>query len=313
MVGRSRPLVVGYRLADTGQGGDQVDRTATISLGDVDLFVREIAPDGSRSLPLVVVHGGPDWDHAYLLPGLELIAGHRHLILFDLRGCGQSSRGLGYEGYQPEIVVEDIARLIEALGHDRVDLLGFSTGGQVAQLFVESHPHVVRRLVLASTTAYPEVDQYLDGWEEYTSRLGISAAWPSWAGFERGQGTEDVQATIQWAIDAAPTAIWDLDRLDEYVRLLGQVQFTGEWIGPFREGRLHPWRPANPGQVLRDFDGQTLILHGAQDMSFPVQVAQRLHCAVPGTKLAVIERAGHMTHFDQPEIWANTVLDFLNP
>lgn len=288
-----------------------MDRARHVRVGNVALFVREIGPDAADSPPLLVVHGGPDWDHSYLLPGINRVARHRQVVLFDLRGCGRSSRGLGPAGYQPELVVQDIAGLVRALSHGRVDILGFSTGGQAAQLFVGAHPDLVRRLILASTTAYAQVDRYLEGWEEYTRRLDVKAAWPSWAGFERGRANSDVQAAIAWAVGAAPTAIWNLDRLPEYLRLLGEVRFTGEWIGPFREGLLHPWRPADPVQVLHDFGGQVLILHGAQDMGFPVQVAERLHRAVPATRLAVIERAGHMAHFDQPVVWADTVIEFL--
>jgi len=277
----------------------------------VDLFVRQMGPDPFAAPPLVVIHGGPDWDHTYLLPGLIPVSSYRHVILFDMRGCGQSTRGLGPDGYQPEFVVEDLARLIRTLGHNRVDLLGFSTGGQVAQLFVEAHPDLVGNLILASTTAYTDVGQFLAGWEEYERRLQVVAPWPAWMDFPRGEGLEDIQGTEQWAVDAAPTAIWNLGRIDEYLALLGEVRFSGEWIGPFREGRLHPWRPKDPERVLRDFDGRILILHGAQDMGFPVQVAERLHRAVPATRLSVIDQAGHMAHFDQPSAWAATVLDFL--
>jgi pimeloyl-ACP methyl ester carboxylesterase len=287
-----------------------VDRTSVVSLSDVDLFVRDMGPDGVEP-PVVVIHGGPDWDHTYLLPGLTPVSQHRRVVMFDMRGCGQSTRGLGPDGYQPEFVVEDLAQLIQVLGHDRVDLLGFSTGGQVAQLFIEAHPKTVRRLVLASTTAYAGVDHYLAGWPEYERRLTIKVQHPAWAHCRSDEHDEDVRGTVQWALEAAPTAIWDLDRLNEYLQLLGKVSFSGEWLRPFREGRLHAWRPANPEQALRDFAGPTLILHGAQDMGFPVQVARRLHDAVPTTSLRVIDRAGHMTHFDRPEAWSSAVLDFL--
>jgi pimeloyl-ACP methyl ester carboxylesterase len=46
-------------------------------------------------------------------------------------------------------------------------------------------------------------------------------------------------------------------------------------------------------------------------VSFPVQVAQRLHRAVPGSLLEVIEQAGHMAHFDRPEAWSIAVIEFL--
>lgn len=281
-------------------------------MGDVALFVREMGPHRSDVPPLLVIHGGPDWDHTYLLPGLEPVARTRPVVAFDMRGCGRSTRGLGPAGYQPEFVVDDIDRLIGALGHERVDLLGFSTGGQVAQLFVEAHPERVRSLVLASTTAYPDVEQYLDGWAEYENRHAARAPWPRWAGFERGAARNDLEATIEWAVHAAPTAIWDLDRLDEYLDLLAAVRFTGEWIRPFREGRLHPWRPGDPAGVLRRFPGRVLILHGAQDMGFPVRVAERLHDDVPTSQLVVIESAGHMAQFEQPAEWAGAVGGFLD-
>ena len=53
-----------------------MDRTRTLPLDDVALFVREMGPQRSDVPPLLVIHGGPDWDHTYLLPGLELVALH---------------------------------------------------------------------------------------------------------------------------------------------------------------------------------------------------------------------------------------------
>lgn len=285
-----------------------MDRSRVVPVGEVDLFVHELGPSASPQPPLLVVHGGPDWDHSYLLPGLVPVARHRHVVLFDLRGCGRSTRDLASREYQPEAMVQDIEGLVRALGHDRVDLLGFSTGGQVAQLLVEAHPELVRRLVLASTTAYPDLERYLDGWSEYQRRLSLPTPSPTWL---RKVGSEDARATARWALEAAPTAIWDLDRLDHYVALLGEVRFSGEWLRPFREGRLHPWRPREPEQVLRDFGGPILVLHGGQDMGFPVQVAHRLCEAVPTAQLTVIEAAGHMAHFDQPRAWSAAVLGFL--
>lgn len=285
-----------------------MDHASVVSVSDVDLFVREMGPDEFNGPPLIAIHGGPDWDHTYLLPGLIPVSRHRRVVMFDMRGCGRSTRGLGPGGYQPELVVEDLAQLTRALEYDTVDILGFSTGGQVAQLFVEAHPKVARRLILASTTAYADAGQYLDGWHEYERRLEFKVQWPAWGNRFLD---EDVRGTVRWALDAAPTAIWDLDRLNDYLRLLGDVSFSGEWLRPFRDGSLHAWRPADPEQVLRDFTGPTLVLHGAQDMAFPIQVAQRLRDAVSTASLRIIDRAGHMTHFERPDAWSAAVLEFL--
>jgi len=287
-----------------------MDRSRVLAVGDVSLFLRELGPASAPSPPLVVIHGGPDWDHSYLMPGLAAVAEHLHVVLFDMRGCGRSSRSLGAEAYQPEYVVEDVARLIDVLGYDRVDLLGFSTGGQVAQLFTEAHPQRLRRLILASTTAYPDTQQYLVGWQEYQRRMLVEIR----AGIEEGVDEHPIdgsQFTRRGALAAAPTAIWDLDRLDDYLGLLAETRFSGDWLEPFQAGRLHPWRPCHPEQVLRALDKPILLLHGGQDMVFPVQLAQRLRQAVPSTQLVVIDDAGHMVQFEQPHKWARAVVDFL--
>src|ERR1700730_18537040 len=57
----------------------------------VELFVaRTPGPAGN---PLLVIHGGPDWDHTYLREPLGQLAGRRRVILPDLRGCGRSTPG----------------------------------------------------------------------------------------------------------------------------------------------------------------------------------------------------------------------------
>lgn len=47
-------------------------------------------------------------------------------------------------------------------------------------------------------------------------------------------------------------------------------------------------------------------------MSFPVQVAERLHSEVPTSQLAVMESAGHIAQFDRPTEWAGAVVAFLD-
>jgi len=61
-----------------------------VRVNGVELFTRRF---GDPSLPvLVVIHGGPTWDHSYLLPAVAELADVAHVVLFDLRGCGRSSR-----------------------------------------------------------------------------------------------------------------------------------------------------------------------------------------------------------------------------
>ncbi len=261
-----------------------------VDVGEVELFVRELGQRGDEP-SLVVMHGGPDVGHGYLVPGFAEV--QRHVVLFDFRGCGRSTRGLPDDRLQPEYVVEDTRRLISELGLGQVDLLGFSTGGRAAMQFVDKHPALVRRLVLASTSAYDAraSQEYLAGWEEYQRR-------------ERLAKPEERNSTI---------FVWDLAKAPAYLDLLNSLGTdTGDWsYERAMAGLIHPWFAGDPETILRDFAKPILILHGEKDMGFPVQLAERLHAAVPNSQLAVIPDAAHMCHFEQPTIWAQHLNNFL--
>ncbi|WP_214404851.1 alpha/beta fold hydrolase [Pseudonocardia lacus] len=278
-----------------------------VAVGEVALFMRG---NGALELPtLLVLHGGPGWDHSYLLPALDDLADVRRVVLLDLRGCGRSSRDLPGDAYQPDHCVADAAGVVAALGLSRVDVLGFSYGGQLAMLLAERHPDLVDRLVLASTTAYPDVEDDLGRIAEYRRRepavsAGVAAALADPA-------LDDAGKTRAMAMAAAPMNVWDLGLLDDWRAVLGRVRFSGDWNAPWLAGRLRPPRPRDPERVLRELGRRVLVLHGEHDLGFPVAVARRLHAAVPGSRLVVVPGAGHAAHFERRAEWVGAVRGFL--
>lgn len=267
-----------------------------VDVGDVTLFVREIGRRDSKP-SLVVMHGGPDVGHGYLVPGFEPLAHDHHVVLFDFRGCGRSARGLPDDELQPEYVVRDTHRLIDKLGLGQVDLLGFSTGGRAAIGFVDKHPEQVRRLVLASTSAYSIADNapYLANWDEY----------------QRRQQAEDA---ANGALRNSTIFVWDLNLAPAYLQLLESLDSDlGDWSEERAvNGLIHPWFTGDPEEILRTLDKPILILHGEKDMGFPVQLAHRLHTAVPTSHLTVIPNTAHMSHFENPALWSEHIRQFLD-
>ncbi|WP_442945669.1 alpha/beta fold hydrolase [Nocardia sp. SSK8] len=121
--------------------------------GAVDQFVAW-AP-GPTDRTLLVVHGGPDWDHTYLRHPLGRSAGHHRLLLPDLRGCGRSARGLPPTAVDPDTVVADLIGVLDAFEADRADVLGFSYGGLLAQRLAVTAPERIGRLIIASSSVLP--------------------------------------------------------------------------------------------------------------------------------------------------------------
>ncbi|NHU48918.1 alpha/beta hydrolase [Rhodococcus sp. A14] len=120
--------------------------TKFVLAGGVNFAYRELGPTGG--VPVVFLHHFAavldDWDPRII----DGIAAHHHVITFDNRGVGATDSKVPADLEQ---MGRDAATFIRALGHDSVDLLGFSLGGGVAQMVALQNPTLVRRMVLAGT------------------------------------------------------------------------------------------------------------------------------------------------------------------
>ena len=119
-----------------------------VPVNELDMYY-EIHGDGS---PLALFHGAMgtiDSCFAGLLPAL---AATRQIVAVELQGHGHTAdvdRPLSYQQ-----MAADAAGLLEALGIEMADLVGYSLGGAVAMQLAMQHPGMVRRLVFAGGTSY---------------------------------------------------------------------------------------------------------------------------------------------------------------
>jgi pimeloyl-ACP methyl ester carboxylesterase len=120
--------------------------TRTVDVEGTPFAYRELGPRGGT--PVVFLHHFTavldDWDPRVI----DGIAAHRHVITFDNRGVGATG---GKVPHTIAAMAADAVAFIHALGHEQVDLIGFSLGGGVAQEIALSEPALVRRLVLTGT------------------------------------------------------------------------------------------------------------------------------------------------------------------
>src|SRR5215471_3817058 len=109
--------------------------------------------------PLVLLHGGLGSGEMFG-PALATFAGHHEVVAVDLQGHGRTAdidRPLDIR-----LMADDIAALIDHLGLDRPDVVGYSLGGGVALHTAAKYPEKVRRLVSAAANVtrsaiYPEM------------------------------------------------------------------------------------------------------------------------------------------------------------
>jgi pimeloyl-ACP methyl ester carboxylesterase len=270
----------------------------------VELFVGQTSGDPDSSL--LVIHGGPDWDHSYLREPLVHLGGDRRVVFVDLRGCGRSTRGLPDGSYTPANAVQDLVVLIESLGRHPVDVLGFSYGGLLAQRLLVTAPEQVRRTIIASSSILPVDEQAFAGWAERAERLAEQPPDPG------GDGSWTAERTRLDAVTSAAANVWRRELLPAYLDRLRQVRFSADWAAAWRAGRLPPARPDRVVERLGALGKPILLLHGRQDMTFPVDLVQPTTELIPTATGVVLDDAGHMAHVDQPDAWLAAVRAFLD-
>lgn len=217
----------------------------------------------------------------------------------QLRGLGEAFRvlamdlpGHGESNPIPEATVEgyaDAARgFLDALGSGPVFVAGHSLGGAVAQALAARHPEAVKGLVLLSTSAkLPETDGSLGGLLWYLPGPIRKALFFPMA------------KKIMFAPGARSRAI----RLGmEEIRTCRPETILKDMAAA---------KAMDLEEVARSLRVPTLILCGSRDKLTPPALSERLNDLIPGSRLLILEGAGHMLPLEAPDRVNAKILDFV--
>ena len=265
--------------------------------------------------PAVFLHGGPGGgfspEHRRLFDPARY-----DLLLFDQRGCGQSTPHASLDANTTWHLVADIERLRAMMGVDQWLVFGGSWGSTLALAYAQTHRAQVSELVLRGIfmIRQSEIDWYYqegasriypDKWERFVvpvpetergdlvaayrqlltgddpaARLAAARAWSVWEG-----------ETVRLLPDPALSAVHDADDFALAFARIENHYFTHRgWLD---DGQLI----ANAA-ILADIPG--VIIHGRYDMACPAETAWALHKAWPQARFELIEGAGHA--YNEPGI-----------
>jgi pimeloyl-ACP methyl ester carboxylesterase len=227
-------------------------------INGLDLFYEE----HGAGEPLVLLHGG---FHAGEMFGaiLPQLSEGRRVIAVDLQGHGHTAdvdRPL-----RPELMADDVAALIEHLGLEQADVMGYSLGGQVALRTAIQHPRRVRRLIVVSVPFsregnFPEVVATMDAmgpeaadmleqsplYELYARTAPRPEDWPVFVGkvtqllkvdYDWSEEVESLEMPVMLVFADADSI--RPDHTVEFFRRLGGGLRDASWDGSMRPtGRL---------------------------------------------------------------------------
>ncbi|MFD9698795.1 alpha/beta fold hydrolase [Lentzea sp. NPDC059081] len=267
--------------------------TRTVDVGGTPFAYREIGV--AQGVPLVFLHHFTavvdDWDPAVV----DGLAAQRRVVLVDLRGVGGSG------GTTPDSVEEmaaDVAAFVRAMGFERVDLLGLSLGGMVAQVVAQREPVLVRRVVLVGTS--PAGDA---GPANALALLHQALEWSA------AEGKHPKHLLF------FPQSPAGQDAADAFAARLGErvndrvPAATNETVGA-QAAALAKWEQGSPAG-LAEVRQPVLVVNGDNDFMLPTLSSFTLAQRLPDARLSIYPGAGHAALFQHPELFVRQALEFL--
>jgi pimeloyl-ACP methyl ester carboxylesterase len=251
------------------------------------------AASSGAGTPLVLLHAFP-LDGRMWAPQVEALAGSYQVVVPDLRGFG-AARDQAVEEAGMDLLADDVARLLDDRGLDRVVLGGLSLGGYVALAFMGGHAERVSGLVLLDTKATADGDQARDDRLRMAERV-----------LAEGSGFV-AEAMLPKLL--GETSREHRPEVVEKVASLIREQ-PPEAIAGAQRGMAA--RPATT-DLLASIAVPTLVVTGEEDTLTGPEAGRELAAGIPGARFLLVEQAGHLVNLEQPEIVNEALLDFLAP
>jgi pimeloyl-ACP methyl ester carboxylesterase len=238
---------------------------------------------------VVLLHGGladsREWGRQ-----TPALSGWFDVVAWDAPGCGRSADPP--PGFRLPDYADCLAGLVDALGLGRAHVVGLSFGAGLALELFRRHPRLPASLVLASAYA---------GWAGSLPPHVVEARLE---GALRDADRSPAELVAGWLPTLfSPSAPREV--VDDVATMMADFQPAGV------RAMARSFAEADLRDVLPRVDVPTLLLHGEADVRAPLDVADALHAAIPGSRLVVIPGVGHQLNAEAPERFNAEVLTFL--
>jgi pimeloyl-ACP methyl ester carboxylesterase len=267
--------------------------TKSVDVNGTKFVYRELGEKGG--VPVVFLHHLTavleDWDPRVV----DGLAAKRHVIVFDNRGVGGSG------GSTPKTVEEmarDAGAFIGALGFSKVDLLGFSLGGFVAQAIAQQQPGLVRKIILAGTgpaggEGIANVGAVL---QEAFGKAGATNKHPKHLLFFTP--TSNGQAAADEFLLRLKERAKDLDTPVSNETIQAQLTAFQAWA-------------QGDASALGTVQHPVLVVNGDDDVMVPTLNSFTLARKLPNAQLSIFPDAGHGGIFQHHAAFVQQALAFL--
>jgi 3-oxoadipate enol-lactonase len=243
--------------------------------------------DGPEDAPVVMFSTSLMCDHRMWEKQASALVPSYRVLRYDTRGHGGSEATSGE--YTMDLLADDAASLLKALGIERVHFVGLSLGGFIGQALTLRHPDIVASLVLCDTACH----------------MPPESMWDDRVGLMRSKGVEPFAEIMvdRWFTEKfRETSPHELEPVKAMIRATSADGFVG---------CCHAAKNMNFASALGGITKPTLVVVGEHDPGTPVSAARVLHEGIKGSELCIIDDAAHLTNIEKPDEFNAALTKFL--
>src|SRR5436853_2524678 len=229
--------------------------------------------------PLLLTHGYSSTS-AMWHGQIKALSKHHKLVLWDMRGHGQSDYPDDPAAYSEALTIADMAALLDEVSANSAIIGGLSLGGYMSLAFYRAHPERVRALLIIDTGPGFKKDDARDAWNKRA--------------FETGDRFEREGLAVLKSLSRERSSVSHRD---------------ASGLARAARGMLTQ-RDARVIELLPDIKVPSLVVVGADDAPFRA-ASDYMAAKIPGARKIVIPAAGHAVNIDQPQAFIEAVLPFL--
>lgn len=248
--------------------------------------------DEGKGAAIVLLHGYP-LNRSMWRSQVEALRDRYRVITPDLRGFGETGAVQDEPATMREMA-EDVGALMDELDIRRFTLGGLSMGGYVALAFYRSYPLRVRNLILADTRPQADTDEARENRERQAQQA-------------LREGMEGIADSMLPKLLAPKTLNERKDIVEELRAMMTGTDPRG--AAAALRGMMQRQDQTN---LLPRILAPTLIIVGSLDQPTPLVDAELMHKEIRGSRLEVMEGAGHVSNLERPEEFNRALRDFLD-
>jgi proline iminopeptidase len=251
---------------------------------------------------VIVLHGGPGLPHEYYHPMLSNLSRYAKVVFFDRR-ANMLSQTRTHDPVSVDEMADDVDALREALGLERVTLLGHSFGTMIALDYAIRYPNHTKRLILVSGAA--SIENPLDAEARLVKSLS-QAEMDRYQG-EGGTGNANPCDRVRRRYEVLYPHYFAKQIPYEFNRGVYTVYFDSL----AKKLALATGQQVDLTNRLSAIQAPVLVIAGRHDLVTPVDQSFEMASALPHSRFVVLEHSGHFPIFEENYLFTEWTREFM--